>query len=159
MAAIAKPDTLKDVPPGLTEREARLLKEAGDHVSSLAQRLAAARRDVDASQQELRLLQEVLAETRRTRDVLSAQVQSLQEQRDRDYDERAELRRLLAAVSTQFQAIFENGYSAHRAELGRAAPQHTTGAGPQPAPRTLAAPPPPSLRDKARKRWARLANW
>jgi chromosome segregation ATPase len=157
MAVIATAQPPKDVPPGLTERESRLLKEAGDHVSSLAQRLATARRDVEASQQELRMLQEVLAETRRTRDVLSAQVSSLQEQRERDYDERAELRRLLAAVSAQFQAIYENGISsARRAEAGRVAPQRTSEPSGQRALPTATA---GSLRQRARKGWARLANW
>ncbi len=108
------------MPDSLTERENRLLKQAGDRVFTLARQVAALEQEKRQLQQTSDHLEALLNEVRRSRDVLSAQVESLLIERDRDYEERAELRRLLAATSAWVQSTL----NAPRAnEVGRAAPQ------------------------------------
>ena len=94
---------MRERPPEteLTARESVLLNQAGDRVFDLARRLSAAQREQERLASDIRHLTELIDETRRTRDVLSAQVMSLQNERERDYQERAELRQLLAAMTAQ----------------------------------------------------------
>jgi uncharacterized coiled-coil protein SlyX len=80
-----------------------MLHQAGDRVFTLARRLATAEREQARLGKEIDHLNELLVETRTSRDVLSAQVQSLLVERERDYEERAELRRLLSVVAGQVQ--------------------------------------------------------
>jgi len=90
-------------PPSLTERESQLLRQAGERVFALARKVSAAERREQDMKRELEQTRELLAETRNTRDVLSAQVQSLLRERERDFEERSELRQLLGAITVQLQ--------------------------------------------------------
>ena len=97
-------------PPGpLTPRESDLLQQAGERVFVLARRLAAAERQEQEAKRSLDHLQELLQETRSTRDILAAQVQSLLRERERDYEERSELRQLLGAITAQLQTAMTRG--------------------------------------------------
>jgi hypothetical protein len=89
----------------LTARESALMEQAGQRVASLSRRLADADKEVGRLTAANEALHELLDETRRSRDILSAQVNSLQLERDREYDERAELRRLLASLHLQVQEL------------------------------------------------------
>ena len=90
-------------PPSLTDRESQLLRQAGERVFALARKVSAAERREEEIKRELEQTRELLAETRNTRDVLSAQVQSLLRERERDFEERSELRQLLGAITVQLQ--------------------------------------------------------
>lgn len=91
----------------LTARETELLGQAGERVFQLARRLSATEKEVERIRTELALRDELLAETRRSRDVLGAQVQSLLQERERDYEERQEMRSLFMTTQVQLQAILE----------------------------------------------------
>lgn len=92
----------------LSERESELLRRSGERIFALSRKVAAAEREIERLRAELHQSQLLADEVRRTRDVLSAQVESLLNERDRDYMERAELRRLLAGLQSQLQAILAN---------------------------------------------------
>ena len=100
------------VPPGaltaLTPRESDLLRQAGERIFALSRSLAAAEKESSRSSQDLSKALEVLEETRSTRDILSAQVASQLRQIEREFDERAELRRLLASLQVQMQALLSS---------------------------------------------------
>ena len=110
----------------LTPRESELLRKAGDRIFALSRRLADSESQTRQLQQELSHVRELLSETRRSRDLLSLQVTSLQRDVDREFEERSELRRLLASLQLQLQAMLPS--IAPRPEApwlspGRAAPQ------------------------------------
>jgi len=151
-------------PPSLTDRESQLLRQAGERVFALARKVSAAERREEEIKRELEQTRELLAETRNTRDVLSAQVQSLLRERERDFEERSELRQLLGAITVQLQAAMNRPVS-----LGLAA-QHPPS---PPAPTTRQAIGAPNSRTRnhsskgagdglgilmsaARKQWTRL---
>lgn len=69
----------------------------------LARKVAAVEKREADLKREMENMGELLAEVRRTRDVLSAQVESLLRERERDYEERSELRQLLGAITVQLQ--------------------------------------------------------
>jgi ABC-type transporter Mla subunit MlaD len=99
----------------LTARESNLLRQAGERIFAVSRKLADSEREVQQLRQEISHLGELLAETRASRDTLSAQVQSIQRDLEREYDERAELRRLLASLQMQLQSLLS-------AVVGGAAP-------------------------------------
>jgi hypothetical protein len=114
----------------LNERESELLRRSGERIFALSRKVAAAEREIERLRTELHQSQLLADEVRRTRDVLSAQVTALLNERDRDYMERAELRRLLASLQSQMQTILANvvtGSSVDSANaprlIGRALPQ------------------------------------
>jgi hypothetical protein len=104
MAEHAKESAQSSAEVELTPRESAMLHQAGDRVFTLARRLAGLERDHAQLRLELQHLTDLLGETRSTRDVLSRQVESLQLERERDYEERAELRKLLVAMTGELQA-------------------------------------------------------
>ena len=77
-----------------SDRESELLRQSGERIYALSRKAAAAEREIERLRTELQQAQMLMDEIRRTRDVLSAQVQSLLSDRDREYEERSELRRL-----------------------------------------------------------------
>jgi uncharacterized coiled-coil DUF342 family protein len=87
-----------ELPRDLTARESELLERAGQRVFTLSRKVAEANREIDRLNLKATHLAELLDDARRMRDVLADQVLSLQRERDRDYEERAELRRLLASM-------------------------------------------------------------
>jgi predicted RNase H-like nuclease (RuvC/YqgF family) len=89
----------------LTPREAELLKKAGERVYALSRKLSDREREAQGLQSESRSLRELLAESHEVRKVLAAQVESLQKELDREYEERSELRRLLASLHVQMQEL------------------------------------------------------
>lgn len=89
----------------LTPRESELLRKAGERVFSLSRRLAEKEREADRLRAETQSLRDLLAESREVRDVLAAQVTSLQTEIEREYEERSELRRLLASLHVQMQEL------------------------------------------------------
>ena len=95
----------------LSEREAEILRRSGERVFELSRRLADAERSLAEAQQRTAQLEELLAETRKSRDTLLAHTESLQRLLEREYDERAELRRLLAGLQMQMQSML-NGHVA-----------------------------------------------
>jgi predicted RNase H-like nuclease (RuvC/YqgF family) len=111
----------------LTERESELLRQASERIHVLSQRAAEAERESERYRMALQQAEAVLAETRRTRDVLSAQVESLMREADREYEERAELRRLLASAQMQLQSLLASMMAVPSSNggplLGRFAPQ------------------------------------
>ncbi|HXU23971.1 MAG TPA: hypothetical protein VN697_08080 [Tepidiformaceae bacterium] len=109
------------LPDSLTERESQLLRQAGERVFALARKVSAAERREGEVKRELERTLELLTETRNTRDVLSAQVQSLLRERERDFEERSELRQLLGAITGQLQAAM------NRPASSALAPQHSPG--------------------------------
>lgn len=103
---MAEPARLADDPWGtLTARESELLKKAGERVFELSRRVAELERTVERLESELAGARELLAESREVRNVLVAQVTSLQTDLDREYEERSELRRLLASLHIQMQEL------------------------------------------------------
>lgn len=120
---------LNDVRSGaaLNERESELLRRSGERIFALSRKVAAAEREIERLRSELRQSEILVDEVRRTRDVLSAQVESLLNERDREYDERAELRRLLASLQSQLQGMLGKLLLAEDQPasplLGRPAPQ------------------------------------
>lgn len=120
----------------LTERESEILRKAGERIFELSGRLAESERQSTQMRQESGQLRELLAETRSSRDALSAHVESLQRHLEREYDERAELRRLLAGLQMQLQALLPaHGYAAPDASqfIGRQAAQRSASTAPPPA--------------------------
>ena len=111
----------------LTPRESDLLKRSGERIFTLSRKVAAAEREIERLKTEVLQSQLLIEEIRRSRDVLSAQVTSLLVERDRDYQERSELRRLLASLQNQMQTILGSLLTAEplerRALLGRPSPQ------------------------------------
>ncbi len=89
----------------LTARESELLKRAGERVFALSRRLAERDREVEKLRAEVDSLRELLAENRNIREILSAQITSLQTEHEREYEERSELRRLVAALHLQLQEV------------------------------------------------------
>ena len=89
----------------LTPRESELLRKAGERVFALSRRLAAKETEAEQLRFEARSLRDLLAESREVRQVLSAQVASMQTELDREYEERSELRRLLASLHMQMQEL------------------------------------------------------
>jgi len=89
----------------LTARETELLKRAGERVFALSRRLAERDREVERLRAEVDSLRELLAENRNIREILSAQITSLQTEHEREYEERSELRRLVAALHLQLQEV------------------------------------------------------
>lgn len=89
----------------LTARESDLLRKAGERVFGLSRQLAATEANARRLQSELEHTREILAETRQTRDILSAQVTALQREVEREFEERSELRKLLASLQLQLQAM------------------------------------------------------
>jgi hypothetical protein len=117
----------------LSEREAEILRRSGERVFELSRRLADAERSLAGAQQRTAQLEELLAETRKSRDTLLTHAESLQRLLEREYDERAELRRLLAGLQMQMQSML-NGHVAAVSPglmLARAAGQKAV---PAPAP-------------------------
>ena len=112
------PDALQ-TPASLTERESQLLRQAGERVFALARKVSAAERREAELKRDLDRTLDLLAETRNTRDVLSSQVQSLLRERERDFEERSELRQLLGAITGQLQAAM------NRPASSALAPQHS----------------------------------
>lgn len=103
---MAEPARLGEDPWGtLTARESVLLKKAGERVFELSRRVAELERAVERLESELAGARELLAESREVRNVLVAQVTSLQTDLDREYDERSELRKLLASLHIQMQEL------------------------------------------------------
>jgi hypothetical protein len=136
----------------LSEREAEILRRSGERVFELSRRLADAERSLAEARQRTAQLEELLNETRRSRDTLLAHTESLQRLLEREYDERAELRRLLAGLQMQMQSML-NGHVAAPPPglmLARAAGQKAVSSRPAP-------PPPPAeerngwLRSRARE--------
>lgn len=114
----------------LTERESELLRKAGDRIFRLSRRLAEAERTVQRLEQELAHTRELLTETRASRDVLSAQVSSVHRDLEREYVERAELRRMLSSFQLQIQSMLTRPVSEDmrpRLGQGREAPQRGSG--------------------------------
>ncbi|MGE3077113.1 MAG: hypothetical protein AB7N24_20485 [Dehalococcoidia bacterium] len=89
----------------LTARESELLRKAGERVFALSKRLAEKQREADQLSSEAQSLRDLLAESKEVRRVLSAQVESMQTELDREYAERSELRRLLASLHVQMQEL------------------------------------------------------
>lgn len=89
----------------LTARESELLKRAGERVFALSRRLAERDRQVEKLTAEAAALRELLSENRNIREILSAQITSLQTEHEREYEERAELRRLVAGLHVQLQEV------------------------------------------------------
>lgn len=96
---------LKQSLGALTPRESDLLNQAGDRIFNLSRKLADRERELERTKLENTHLKELLEETRMMRGILSDQVQALQRDLDREYEERAELRRLLASLQLQLQAL------------------------------------------------------
>ncbi len=117
------------VPPGaltaLTQRESDLLRQAGERIFALSRSLVAAEKEASKSSQDLLRALEVLKETRATRDILASQVASQLKQIEREFDERAELRRLLASLQMQMQALLTSVI----ADRGTQAPSHRANSG------------------------------
>jgi chromosome segregation ATPase len=112
----------------LSERESELVRRAGERVFTLSRKLAAAEKEIERLRSELRQAHVLVDEVRTSRDVLSSQVASLLGERDREYQERAELRRLMASLQSQMQEMlsgFIASQAAPRGLLGRAAPQRS----------------------------------
>ncbi len=111
----------------LSPRESELLKRSGERIFILSRKVAAAEKEIERLRTEVAQSQLLIDEVRRSRDVLSAQVASLLNERDRDYHERSELRRLLASLQNQMQTILSTLLAAAppepRALLGRSSPQ------------------------------------
>jgi hypothetical protein len=127
----SQPNGAWDLPQDLTPREGELLRQAGDRVFALSRKLADANKLIEMLKVQMGHTDELLAETRRARDILSDQVASLLRERDRDYEERAELRKLLASmqffitsvVNTQARfALLETRTSPQRGASGVPAP-------------------------------------
>lgn len=89
----------------LTERESDILRKAGERVFALSKRLADQERQSDQFRTESQSLRELLAESREVRKVLTDQISSLHRELDREYEERSELRRLLASLHVQMQEL------------------------------------------------------
>lgn len=89
----------------LSERESEILRKAGERVFALSKRLAEKERETNQMRSEAASARELLAESREVRRVLSDQIQSLQQALDREYEERSELRRLLASLHMQMQEL------------------------------------------------------
>jgi chromosome segregation ATPase len=108
----------------LTPREAELLKKAGERVYALSRKVADRERETQALKLESQNLRDLLAESREVRRVLAAQVESMQRELDREYEERSELRRLLASLHVQMQELLPviTGLSRGRPELPATAP-------------------------------------
>ena len=115
----------------LTARESELLRKAGDRIFALSRGLAEAEKAVQRLDLELRHTRELLSETRSSRDILSSQVTALQRELEREYVERAELRRLLSSFQMQIQAMLTPTATEDRPRLGqgREAPQRVAGQG------------------------------
>lgn len=113
---VSAPNTTFD---SLTVRESELLRKAGDRIFALSRKLSEAERTVQRLEQELAHSRELLDETRRSRDVLSDQVRSMQGDLEREFVERSELRRLLASLQVQFQAQFAPRVQDLRPRLGQ----------------------------------------
>jgi chromosome segregation ATPase len=122
---------LKDVQNGasLSDRESELLQRAGERVFALSRKVAAAEREIERLRSELQQSSILVDEVRRSRDVLSSQVMSLLNERDREYQERAELRRLLASLQSQMQSMLTTLVvrqpSPPQVMLGRPSPQRS----------------------------------
>lgn len=89
----------------LTERESEILRKAGERVFALSKRLAEQERETDQLRSEAQSARELLAESREVRRVLTDQISALQTALDREYEERSELRRLLASLHVQMQEL------------------------------------------------------
>lgn len=89
----------------LTERESEILRRAGERVFSLSRRLADKEKEADHLRSESQSLKDLLAESREVRKVLTDQISSLHRELDREYEERSELRRLLASLHLQMQEL------------------------------------------------------
>lgn len=113
---VSAPNTTFD---SLTVRESELLRKAGDRIFALSRRLSEAERSVQRLEQELSHSRDLLEETRRSRDVLSDQVRSMQGDLEREFVERSELRRLLASLQVQFQTHFAPPAQDARPRLGQ----------------------------------------
>lgn len=116
----------------LTARESELLRKAGDRIFALSRGLAEAEKAVQRLDLELRHTRELLSETRSSRDILSSQVTALQRELEREYVERAELRRLLSSFQMQIQTMLTPTATEDlrpRLGQGREAPQRMAGQG------------------------------
>ena len=109
----------------LTPRESELLRKAGERVFALSRRLASSEQTAEQLRSESKSLRDLLAESREVRAVLSAQVASMQTELDREYEERAELRRLLASLHLQMQELLPvvTGLSRMTPQLAQQAPE------------------------------------
>lgn len=121
----------------LTARESELLRKAGERVFALSRRLADKENEAEQLKAETRSLRDLLAESREVRAVLSAQVSSMQTELDREYEERAELRRLLASLHLQMQELLPVVTG-----LSRLTPQLVEKSRPQPTPKAPDGPQP-----------------
>lgn len=122
----------------LTARESELLRKAGERVFALSRRLANKENEAEQLKAETRSLRDLLAESREVRAVLSAQVTSMQTELDREYEERAELRRLLASLHLQMQELLPVVTG-----LSRLTPQLVESSQPPPTPKAPDGPQPP----------------
>ena len=102
----------EDTTQGARGHEAQMLRLSSDRIYSLSRRLAAAEQELHGLRAEARQMRERLEETRRMRDLLASQVESLLRERERDYDERAELRRLLVSAHSQMREILPRAFAA-----------------------------------------------
>ncbi|MGH2633647.1 MAG: hypothetical protein ACRDG3_09585 [Tepidiformaceae bacterium] len=156
-------DVSPEPPASLTERESQLLRQAGERVFGLARKVAAAERRETDLKRELDRNNELLEEVRRTRDVLSAQVNSLLRERERDYEERSELRQLLGAITVQLQTAM-NRPNSPEFEPGHPPTRHTPEVARAQRPTRISRPTRTtsdslgSLVGAARKGWARLGK-
>lgn len=115
----------------LSARESALLQKAGERVFALSRKVATLDREVERLRGDLTHAEAMLGEAQKMRDILSNQVASLQREGDRNWEERAELRRLLASLQMQLQTLlgtFIEQQSAPRPGLaaGRISPQHSS---------------------------------
>ncbi len=101
----------EDAAEGVRGQEAQLLRLSTDRIYSLSRRLATADQELHGLRAEVTQMRETLEETRRMRDLLASQVESLLRERERDYEERAELRRLLASAHSQLREILPRAFA------------------------------------------------
>lgn len=100
-----EPVSQTDALNNLTARESELLHRAGERVFALSRRLAERDKEVERLTSDMKSLRELLAENRNIREILSAQITSLQAEHEREYEERSELRRLVAGLHLQLQEV------------------------------------------------------
>ncbi len=133
---------------GLSSRESELVRKAGERVFELSRRLAERERELDRLRSEHAHLRELLEETVRSRDVLSSQIMALHTDAERSYEERAQLRELLARAQIQLQDVVTTLVAERKSP---AAP--SLNAAPEPALPPVA----PTRRRKTRSRGRQIA--
>ena len=142
---------------GLSSRESELVRKAGERVFELSRRLAERERELDRLRSEHAHLRELLEETVRSRDVLSSQIMALHTDAERSYDERVQLRELLARAQIQWQEVVTSLVAERKSPVDPAPAASTQSAIPAAAPQQR-------RRPRARKRQLAFApsairNW